>query len=278
MHANNITVCVPQAKEQPICDKNCEYCVSAMTGYSIHDYDLMTRNFSKLKRISTNAQTGCLLITGQGEPCLNFEGILQICSSFKDYPIEIQTNGIWLTKNLEAPAILRRVGIDIFAFSIDDMLFLDELGPVFEAIKSVNLTSRVCINVTDKLPEYYTFEKILSIVKRFPVQQLLFRKVTIPENIVNTKRSLSCQEWIQKHVPVAKYEILFSQAKFGNHKKSLIRKLPHGMEIADIDGVAVGFSDYCIQEYNRTDDIRSFIMKSNGHVYTSWDKESSRLF
>jgi hypothetical protein len=58
-----------------------------------------------------------------------------------------------------------------------------------------------------------------------------------------------------------------------------LRVLPEtGIEVYDIMGMSVCFSDYCIQQENRMEDIRSLIFHQDGHVYTSWDSPASILF
>jgi organic radical activating enzyme len=276
--ANNITICIPKAKNQVLCDKNCPYCVSKMSFSVEHDYDMMQRNFPKLKRVATNSQTTNLLITGKGEPLLNFDGIGNICTAFKDYPTEIQTNGIWLRDNLEAVKTLKRFGVDTIAISIDEMTFIDELVDVFETIRSANLTTRICINVTDKLNEYYSFDRIMHIVKRYKIDQLLFRNVSVPNVVEDNGESKRAIEWIQKHVQKSRYNVLYAELSSSIYRVEKMRSLPHGVIVWDVDRVSVTFSDYCIQEYNKGDDIRSYIMLPDGHVYTNWDKISSRIF
>jgi sulfatase maturation enzyme AslB (radical SAM superfamily) len=279
MQANNLTICVPKSKEGPLCDKNCSYCVTKMSGYVEHDYDMMQRNFKKVITVANNAHVSNVMITGKGEPLLNYYGVAQICQVFKQYPIEIQTNGIWLKDNIEAIQSLKGLGIDIFAFSIDEMNFLDDLVDIFDKIKSVNLTVRVSINVTDKLSDWYTFANIFHIIKKYKIDQLLFRNINIPKRSVTTSESIASQQWIKRHVPPARYNVLQAQmTEFITTENNTIRKLPHGVFVYDIDGVSVAFSDYCVQEYNNTIDIRSLIMLENGHLVTSWDKKSSRLF
>jgi len=276
--ANNITICVPKAKEQPLCDKNCSYCVSKMSFQVEHDYDMMQRNFKKLIRLANNSRTSSLLITGKGEPLLNFDSVANICYAFKDFPSDIQTNGIWLKNNLDAVKTLKNLGLDNFAISIDEMPFIDEIVDLLDKIKSCNLTTRICINVTDKLNEYYTFDKIISITKKYKIDQLLFRNVNIPNIVINTPEAQKAQEWINQHVQKSRYNVLFAQMSGSEYRIGIIRSLPHGVVVYDVDGISVTFSDYCIQEYNKINDIRSYIMLPDGHVYTSWDKKSSRLF
>jgi organic radical activating enzyme len=280
MEANNLTISVPKSKDGILCDKNCPYCISKMSGYIVDDYEMMQRNFKKVLTVATSYHVGSVMITGKGEPLLNYYQVAAICQTFKHYPIELQTNGIWLKDNVTAIKDLKGFGIDTFAFSVDEMPFIDELVDIFDKIKSSNLNVRVSINITDKLSEWYTFANIFHIIKKYSIDQLLFRNVNIPKKTVTTAESKSAQDWIRKHVPPSKYGVLQAQMmEFITPENDIIRKLPHGVIVYDIDGVSVSFSDYCIQEYNNMLNVRSLILTGDGHLCTSWNKEkSSRLF
>ena len=113
----------------------------------------------------------------------------------------------------------------------------------------------------------------------FDIDQLLIRQIRIPDNIIDTEKSKKTQQWIKDNTNETVYVRLWQEFMDIVDKKDLIRILPHGAEVYDIDGIAVSFSDYCIQESNNTEDIRSLIYLEDGHLYTSWDKvPSSRLF
>ena len=99
----------------------------------------------------------------------------------------------------------------------------------------------------------------------------------VPKKSVETEASFAAMKWINTN------DCSGSYAKWGNEfvdlpNKSLIRVLPHKAQVWDINGVSVCFSDYCIQEANSSDDIRSLIFLEDGHIYTAWDKLSSKLF
>lgn len=100
MHANNISVCVPDNG----CNKKCPYCISMMTGKSSHDSKTWYRNIQKVGKLAEIAGVTSILITGKGEPILNEvheeSFICKVCNIFKGYPIELQTNGIYLAKEL----------------------------------------------------------------------------------------------------------------------------------------------------------------------------------
>lgn len=57
-----------------------------------------------------------------------------------------------------------------------------------------------------------------------------------------------------------------------------IRSLPHGAQVYDLDNLSVTYFNYCVQDSNKNDDIRSLIFQEDGHLYTSWNSKASRLF
>jgi len=296
MKAQNLTISIPCEGK---CDKNCEYCISKMTGYLKPDLYMMRRNLPKVRNLLERADAAFVLFTGKKEPLLNFEVLLEFANYFKDYPIEIQTNGLRLNKHREWIHFLEGAGVDVFAFSIDDIRQMERYRLMFKAIADVNLTTRICLNLTNKISTNVNFEEIFSICKSYPVQQLLVRNIMIPDKIVNTEESHRAAQWIKSNVdPVRYYEmymeflrlsgIAYAGSGYGtldkiladvdNRRTHLVRKLPHGALVWDHEDIAVSFSDYCIQEANNTEDIRSLILQDTGHVDTSWDKKASRLF
>jgi hypothetical protein len=101
-----------------------------------------------------------------------------------------------------------------------------------------------------------------------------------PKKIQNTKEATKAAEWIASHVDPERYNRMYRDfISMVNKDRDLVRLLPYGSEVYDIDGISVSFSDYCIQENNNTKGIRSLIFLEDGHMYTSWDKvPASRLF
>ena len=90
MRAQNLTICVPYQG----CDKNCPYCISKMTGYiSSWHWPMMERNIPKVRKLAEASQISSVLITGKGEPMLAESYVRKMIAAFKDFPVELQTNG-----------------------------------------------------------------------------------------------------------------------------------------------------------------------------------------
>ena len=82
--------------------------------------------------------------------------------------------------------------------------------------------------------------------------------------------------WIASNSNDEQYKKMMWEVKeIGHH---VVRKLPYGAVVYDIDGIAVTGFDYCVQDQNNNEDIRSLIFMEDGHVYTSWNSKASILF
>jgi hypothetical protein len=57
-----------------------------------------------------------------------------------------------------------------------------------------------------------------------------------------------------------------------------VRRLPFGATIYDVEGISFTHFDYCVQDSNSDDEIRSLIYMEDGHMYTSWTYQSSKIF
>jgi len=284
MLANNLTISVPIHNE--VCDKNCEYCVLKMTGYMKHNRALMQRNIPKAQTLAKAARITNVLITSKGEPLLNFHETLGLIDQFGDWPVELQTNGIWLDKNVSALIELHRAGLDVIAISIDRISEIKKFDSIFHAINEMSMTVRLCVNLTSKLSEKaINFNDIITLCQSHPIKQVIIRNIMVPNFLVTTEKAKDTKDWIERNTSVQRYNEWNSQMintlsgnVFHAEDNHLIRKIPHGAKSYRCKGISVMFSDYCVQEANNTEDVRSLIFLEDGHMYTSWDKEASILF
>ena len=274
MRAQNLTISVPPG--DPLCDKNCPYCVSRMTGYVKTDVRLMSKNISKLKTLAEHAQGTSVLFTGKGEPLLNETDLFWLMREFRDYPMELQTNGLKLSRNDWLIKALFEEGLNVLAVSLDDLKQFISFYDMFAKAKEERLVTRVTLNVTNKIPEETKFEHLVDLCRESHVDQLMLRRVTIPEGV---DESHPTAKWIEKNTRWAQFEKLWSEmdalcSNFGR----FIRRLHFGPKVYDYNGVSVSYSDYCVQESTTGEDIRSLIFLEDGHCYTSWNSKASILF
>jgi len=278
MKANDLTISIPIDKK---CDKDCPYCISKMTGYVKSNADLFWRNINKIKTIARASSVTSVLITGKSEPFLNTDAISKIGDIFKDYPLEIQTNGIRLNKEISKTSMARAIEkYNIIALSIDNFETFDKYSMLISILNDNGFVVRATFNVTDKIRGYACSDMIVK-AQEYGIRQLSFRNIDCPRRITDTNEAKKSMEWIIKHKCQEQYDRIINE--FNDIKRNMpfcdaVRHLPFGATVWDIDRLAVTTFDRCIQSENNNDDIRSLIYKENGHCYTSWDSNASILF
>jgi molybdenum cofactor biosynthesis enzyme MoaA len=268
MRANNLTISIPDNG----CDKNCPYCISRITGEVKPDGALMVQNIPKVKTLARAAQVASVLLTSKGEPFCNLIELLYIARAFKEWPIEVQTNGMWICRSTVCCGDLKKAGVDVVGISVDRDLPPKE---AVLAMRDVGLVVRVTVNITKMLDDI-KMEDLLDRCTRNGIQQVSLRRVMAPHGSPPHSREV---EWIEKNAPLILYETCKSEAKkLCSGSGGFIRRMPHGMSIWDYKGVSVCFIDECIQEQADSEDIRSLIFMEDGHLYTSWNSTASILF
>lgn len=272
MKAQNLTVSVPSEE----CDKDCKYCISKITWQTIPDMVLVQRNIQKVKRVANLAGVSNVLITSKKEPFMNYDRMIWLVKQFSDYWLELQTNGIKLNRKAVISARdLYQAGLNVIAISIDKMKYLNRSAETLQTLANHKIIVRVCINVTRFISDIFTFEQIIrNITSVGNVSQVLFRNINYPSN---ADKNSPVVQWIDENVDPQHYNILAEQMLSLDLKK--IRTIPQtGITTYSHKGMSICFSDYCIQESNKLNDIRSLIFQDNGHLYTSWDDPASILF
>ncbi len=278
MRAQNLTIAIPNKG----CDKNCPYCVSKMTGAISTNETLLLRNLPKVKRIARAAQVTSVLLTGKGEPTLNLPWTERLIEEFAEWPVELQTNGLRLAADMKNHngAIIDKLaiaGLNLLAFSLDQITQFDDLAPMFSALRKRGILVRVTLNVTDLLDAELTFDEALQRCKQSQAQQFSLRQITIPNHVnLSGDEASAVASWIKTHGKPELYDKLVGQMK--ERSTHLLRELPYGAKVYDVDGVAVTYFDYCVQDNHGDDDVRSLILQEDGHLYTSWNSLASALF
>lgn len=275
MKANNLSISIPYKG----CDKACPYCVSKMTGYIESDEGMFIGKMDKVRHMAEMAEVSSVSITGKGEPMLNLDMVKEVIRNFKDFPIEIQTNGIRLKKEPNLVGVLAAEGLDIVAISFDRISDFEDYAELIKLIDSVGMTSRVTLNVTDMLPSFTEMRIMdyISLCKEYGVHQFSVRNIVAPNYTEPTKYHI----WIEENTKEDLYQVLMDD--FLNERENggnihFLRKLPYGGNLYDVEGISYTSFEYCIQDSNNGDDIRSLIFQEDGHLYTSWNSMASRIF
>lgn len=270
MKATNLSISIPNYG----CKKNCPYCISKMTGYVQKDLRLFYRNIQKVKSIAKQAEVSSISFTSKGEITGNKESIKvfgEIASHFTDeFACEIQTNGDDLTKDMIN--FFYHTGIDIIAISIDNFDSINILKPIFDSINSYGLTIRLTVNL---LPETYNHQpaEYFQKCKDYNIHQISFRSITTPNfaEVVDTKIGKKTYEWIEENVDKEKTKnFIHDYTNYIHEHGRDVRHLPYGAVLYDVNGISTTHFEYCIQDGDSGDDIRSLIYYEDGHLATTW--------
>lgn len=272
LKAENLAISIPSVG----CDKNCPYCISRMTGYLPANPELLNWNLAKVLRVAEMAEVTSILFTGKGEPVLNMQflgSIMKQCSVW--WPIELQTNGIHLSKNLNDVDFLRSRGLNVLALSMDCPQQFEDYIPLIRHANSREIVTRITVNITNRLEGKFTFTRLINYCAEHRVRQLTLRKIIAPEVPFN----IQAAKWIEVNAPVQLYDDMVAEAsKLIKAEGRLIRQLNNGVNIYDINDVSFSHSDYCIQEQSLGNNVRSLVFQEDGHLYTSWSSKASILF
>jgi len=257
------------------CDKSCPFCVSKMTGCIPPDTAMMKRNVPKVKTVARAARVGSVLLTGKGEPCRNMASVREFVFSFRDFPVELQTNGRVLDADPDMLAVLSDLGLDVLAVSVNSLGELQGFRGLFGRVRKLGLTSRATVNLTpeamtDSFVDYVHYAGLCS------VDQLSFRTITVPSG---TDPADPRAVWIRENVVLDTVRNWMAGMSFELKAQGrVVRRLPYGAVLYDYRGLSVTHFDYCIQDSHGEDDVRSLIFQEDGHLYTTWNSRASRLF
>jgi len=254
-----------------------------MTGYLTANEEAFSGNLEKVRTVADNSGITSLLVTGKGEPFLNTDTIDLLLDVFGDYPLEIQTNGhqllTWYNEDPDSFLDQCRLtgGINVFAVSLDRLKSLQTCRDMFRCLDQAGAVVRVTMNASSWLKDT-SFETLIDECLEAGVRQFSIRKLTIP-HFVDNKMSKDYQktsQWITDHADGTEYDQLIKEFKGGSYEK--LRELNFGATIFDVRGVSFTHFDYCIQDSNSGEDIRSLIYQEDGHLYTSWNSRASIIF
>lgn len=249
------------------------------------DTERFVKNLDKARHLAEMAKVSSVIITGKTEPLTNMEMVKVACKAFSDFPLEIQTNGILLLnkKNIH---LLDDLRVDTVAISIDNLSQIYSLREAIDQIKELGMTVRVTVNLSREVTEpfyddevkvygtrYYhkILNNIVKMAKFYGIDQVSFRKITIPLNPVNTPESIKAQEWIKNHAYSEEADAFFDvYADFIKKNGIKVAELAFGAVIYMYEGISFTYFDYCIQDENNGENIRSLIYYEDGHMSTTW--------
>lgn len=274
--ANSLSISIPSLKgEQFFCNKDCPYCISKMTGMNPVSIDRFVNNFDKAKHLAEMAMVSSVIITGKTEPLTNMSMVKVACEAFSEFPIEIQTNGILLSeKVIHALDDLR---VDTVAISVDSIEQIHSLKKAISVIRELGMTVRFTINLTNDTINSYEgdlterVKKFIGLSKSYGVEQVSFRNITVPLSPVGTTESLATKKWIEDNVSAElSNEFVNAYTNLLKEKGVKVAELAFGAVIYMYEGISCTYFDYCIQDENNGENIRSLIYYEDGHMSTTW--------
>jgi len=273
MKANNLSISIPYTE----CGKNCPYCISKMTGYMKADEELFRDNLVKARRVATAMGVSSLMITSKGEPFNNLSDLDAVISYFRNFPIEVQTNGLPLIKG----DVIVRQDISTVAVSVDSPDYFSNNYAIFKVWENIHKSkaiARATILMSNRF-KGWKLHNFLAVCKEHNIRQLTFRHATVPDNRVCTKQSREATQWIEDHYCTAHYNMIIEEIQEKvTDEKDLVLELPFGASVYDIDDISVSYFDYCVQENSNGENIRSLIYQEDGHMYLTWDKQGSIIW
>ena len=276
MKVNSLSISIPSDAK---CNKNCPYCISKMTGSSKGNFDNFFRNLNKVEKVASHADVSSVIITGKTEPLLeeNMKSMLKIGYIFRDYPLEIQTNGIML-HDQRIITCLRDAYINTIAISIDSFNQFNSLSYDMSQLSDMGYNIRATVNLTTDIMSHELSE-LFEICKKSKVDQLSLRVLTVPNYRLQTKESDKAAEYIDNIdvTDISKYLLKFSSTLqlYG----IFIRKLSFGASVYMCNDISCTVFEDCIQENSDNDNIRSLVYYEDGHLSTSWyGSNFGRLF
>jgi organic radical activating enzyme len=265
MKANNITICVPSDG----CTRDCPYCVSKMTPDSIGVYKFNEERVRLALNFATTLGATSLLITSRGEPMLNIEDVRMVLRAAKEkyLPTEIQTNGD-VDEYVEE---LAQGGLSVYAVSIDNAGQVKSQQQLYRRIIDNSMILRWTVVLHEETMKMGVAEW-LALAESHGVRQLTFRKLTVPNN----PRDPAPAEWIANNThPLDAWMGALDRYV---EKRKVIRTLAFGPKVIEAGSISLTYFPYCIQESGNEEELRSLILRDDGHVYTDWNSMASVLF
>lgn len=296
--AQSVSICVPAAGK---CINNCKTCCSKM-----HEADYENRFYSSLcdhvqyiedmrQRLEYCREKGCgvAILTGSTEPQqdLNFlkEFYLinrSLKSPFRD--IEMQTTGAFVDKDMLG--FLRSLGVQTIGVSTfcinNDEINKDitrtsdknlNLVELCKNIKEAGINIRLCLNMTDHILDVskvedgkITPDKIFDICAELGANQVTFRKMWAPDDTSEQGAFIrdNCKhasEYIDQINKVIATEGTYLNTLEYGAKRYAYRGFS---TVIDIDP----------QSTEVNEEIKYYVIRQNGKMYSDWNSPASLVF
>jgi len=270
------------------CNAKCPFCISSSTWKTgVHDNKKLEKALPKALAYARYHSVDTVLITGSGEPTLHKDLLFRIAKETRNLgipAIEVQTNGALLEKD---PGILSGFyfnGVTTVALSISstdpgrsaELMGIDvNYLTLAKQIDEMGFLCRISLNLTrgdQFLTHPESLREYAHILKGAGVRQLTFRQLGFPEVPEETKSSSEKIKWIEQNG----FGLFSDLSETVRSCGSFLRSLSYGAEVFDFEGLSV-VPTTCMTEKTNGEEIRSFILQPDGHIYHSWNYRGSIL-
>jgi len=277
------------------CNAGCQFCISRTTPEDTCSKTVQTLNFPRLHvGLDYAARCGAItaILTGKADPlqedCNYLFELIKTCRS-KMPTVDMHTNGLGLLKGKYHLATLIQSGLTMLTFSIahhDQKKNAELMGPNFKKYDQFDLVNQArnlgllvrCSVVLSKagVSTEHQLQEYISKAKRTGAHQVVVRELWIPD--VEGREDSPVWKWNKKNKIGLDdfYQRYMALSKMKGSKVKLVRYLPWGTAVFDVDGVNVTFAR-CEESFNGGT-LKSLVHKYDGHGYMDWDHNGSVLY
>lgn len=271
------------------CNARCPFCIASATWKTgITNNKRLERALGKALDYGRYHDVDTVLITGSGEPTLHRRLVLRIAREARRAGIpavELQTNGALLAADPTYLGELSGHGVTTIALSVASVdparsaslmeIELDYLD-LTARLDRLGFLSRVSLNLaredSDRLPGY--LGEYADLLASRGVRQLTLRTLGVPDCPEETSEASERIDWVRAHgMPEAEVAALEDQIVEDGEP---LRRLSYGARVFDYHGLSVVVAT-CMSDTEEVEEIRSFILQPDGHVYHSWNFKGSVL-
>ena len=271
------------------CNARCPFCIASATWKTgIKNNKRLESALGKALDYGRYHGVDTVLITGSGEPTLHRRLVLRIAREARRVGIpavELQTNGELLAADPTYLGELSGHGVTTIALSVASVdparsailmeIELDYLD-LTARLDRLGFLSRVSLNLTrqdsDRLPGY--LGEYADLLASRGVRQLTLRTLGVPDCPEETTEASERIAWVREHgMPEADVAALEDRIRSEGQP---LRRLSYGARVYDYHDLSVVVAT-CMSDTQEVEEIRSFILQPDGHVYHSWNFKGSVL-
>jgi molybdenum cofactor biosynthesis enzyme MoaA len=280
------------------CNAGCPWCVSKMTATNFPlTVKVKWPRFQVACRIAQQARDGLLtvLLTGKGEPTLYprlIEEYLTRLQQMGGFPlIDLQTNGILFDPQVSGNHLgdlekWRDLGLTLVCFSVahhdpeksnalmkiggPDVRHYHYLRAV-ETARELGFAIRLNFTLLNSglhTPE--DMEDAITVARRYEVEQLTFREVSMPSDPICHKTAAV----VEKERPHGACKKLYQYLEYNGANR--LPDLAHGAALFDYKGQNVSVN-HCLTDTLDSNDIRQLIFFPNGEIAYDWKYKGARI-